>query len=177
MQNSCTVRRKQFKKIIRLVVINPQRGLELIDKLYGKLIYCTAYSVCHNKCSAESVRNKVLIKIWQKAEELTNIDNPEGWIYVTAKNFAKDEISEGRFVKLDENICCGKDYINEFLDDDSFSFLISDLKDEEQEIMILKFAQGYIFREISEILNKPEAAIMSTFYRSLDKIKQKLTKN
>ncbi len=177
MQKSYTVRRKQFKKVIRLVVETPQRGLEIFNNIYGRLVYCTAYAVCHNKYNAESVRNKVLTKVWQKAEELINVDNPEGWIYVTTKNFAKDEISEGRFVKLDENICCSKDYINEFLDDDSFSFLISDLKNIEQQIMLLKFTQGYIFREISEILNKPEAAIMSTYYRALDKIKQKFIKN
>ena len=57
---------------------------------------------------------------------------------------------------------------------DSFEYLIHTLKDDEQEIMILRFRKGYTFQDISDLQEKPLPTVTTTYYRALQKIKKVL---
>lgn len=51
---------------------------------------------------------------------------------------------------------------------------LSNLSDEKQEIVKLRFWGELKFSEIAEIMNKNEAAVKKMFYRTLNEIKEKL---
>ncbi len=73
---------------------------------------------------------------------------------------------------LDENIVADEDKIQEVLDKDSFYWMIKDLSEIEQTIMIHKFVSQHTFQEIADELGKPLTTITSIYYRALDKIRK-----
>ena len=174
MQKIDAKKRKTFIKIIRLVIKDPENGLNKFYNEYGKLIYFTARSVGCSQLQAESVVNKVLVKIWQKASNLFTIENPEGWVYVVAKNCAKDEINEIWHLELNEKICEAQDSYQEVFSKDNFEYLISPLKEEEKSLIVLKVVNRCTFQEIADGLGKPLATVTSIYYRALGKIKKLL---
>lgn len=165
------VEKEKFNKILRLIKKDSQKGLECFYKEYGKLIYLTAKS---NGCSHEKanvVVNTVLIKIWKKATQISDINNPKAWVYTVAKNCTKDELGEVWHLELKEEICEAKDDFQKVIDNNGFEYLISPLKDEEKELFLLKFVTGCTFQDIADSFEKPLPTITTTYYRALEKIK------
>ena len=161
----------KFNKILRLITKDAQKGLELFYNEYGKMIYLRARSVGCSHEKAEIVVNSVLIKIWQNANKIKNIENPRAWVSTVAKNCAKDELGEVWHLELKEEICESKDDIQKVVDKNGFEYLISPLKDEEKELFILKFVAGCTFQDIADSFEKPLPTITTTYYRALEKIK------
>ncbi len=172
MQKIDSKKRKTFKKIVRLIIKNSQEGLKLFYDEYGKMIYMTAKSVGCKHEQAEAVVNAVMSKVWRKRDDLFEIENPEGWIYVVAKNCAKDEINEVWCLELNDKICKAEDSFEEIDSNDNFERLISVLKFEERELITIRFVRGNSFQEIANMLEKPLATVTSTYYRALEKIKK-----
>ncbi len=165
------VEKEKFNKILRLIKKDAQKGLECFYNEYAKMIYLTAKSRGCSDDKANVVVNTVLIKIWKKVEQISNIDNPKAWVYIVAKNCAKDELGEVWHLELKEEICEGKDDFQKVIDDSGFEYLISPLKDEEKELYVLKFLGGCTFQDIADYFEKPLPTITTTYYRALEKIK------
>lgn len=161
----------KFNKILQLIKKDGQKGLEFFYKEYGKLIYLTAKSCGCSEEKANVVVNSVLIKIWKKASEIADIENPKAWVYTVARNCAKDELGEVWHLELKEEICEAKDDFQKVIDNNGFEYLISPLKDEEKEIFIFKFVIGYTFQDIADSFGKPLPTITTMYYRALEKIK------
>ncbi|MBQ7339909.1 MAG: sigma-70 family RNA polymerase sigma factor [Clostridia bacterium] len=168
--------KEKFNKIIRLIGKDAQKGLECFYEEYGKIIYLTAKT---NGCSHEKaniVINTVLIKIWQKAEQISNVENPKAWVSTVAKNCAKDELNEAWGLELKEEICASSDGLQEVVGKNEFDYLLSPLKDDEKDLFVLRFVVGCTFQEIADFLKKPLPTITTTYYRALEKIKNFLKK-
>lgn len=170
-------RKKQFKKLMREIRRDPEKGLRRFYEAYAKIILTTAQVICRSKDKADEVVNDVLVKIWKLSGTVQEIDNPEGWIYIITANTAKDSLRERNLFSLDENIVAGEDEIEELLDRDSFYWMIKDLSEIEKTIMIHKFVSLYTFQEIAYELDKPLTTVTSIYYRALEKIKKKLEEN
>ena len=166
----------KFNKILRLIKKDAQKGLECFYEEYGKLIYLTARSSGCSHEKANVVVNSVLIKIWKKASQIADIENPKAWVYTVARNCAKDELGEVWHLELKEEICGAKDDFQQVIDNNGFEYLISPLKDEEKELLLLKFVVGHTFQDIADSLEKPLPTITTTYYRALGKIKNFLKK-
>lgn len=165
-------KKKQFEKLMKEIRRDPEKGLRRLYDAYAKIMQTTAQVICRSTDKANEVVNDVLVKIWKLAEKIEDIDNPEGWIYVITANTAKDSLRERNSFPLEEDIAASKDAIQEVLDRNSFYWMIQDLSEIEQAIMIHKFVSGCTFQEIAEVLEKPMTTVTSTYYRALDKIKK-----
>ncbi len=168
--------KQKFNKILRLIIKDAQRGLECFYNEYGKLIYWTAKSKGCSEEKANVVVNTVLIKIWQKASQITNIEYPKAWVCTIARNCARDELNEVWHLELKEEICESNDDLQKVIDENSFEYLISHLKKDEKELFVLKFIAKCTFQEIANYFDKPLPTITTIFYRALDKIKKFLNK-
>lgn len=165
------VERRKFNKIIRLIRKDAQKGLECFYYEYGKFIYTTAK---YNGCSGEKasiVVNTVLVKIWKKANQISDIENPTAWLSTVVKNCVRDELNKPWCLELKEGICEANDNLQKVIDKNGFEYLLTPLKDSERELFTLRFVIGYTFKDIAIYFNKPLATITTTYYRALKKIK------
>ncbi len=165
-------RKKQFKKLMKEIRRDPEKGLRRFYEGYAKIIQTTAQVICRSTDKANEVLNDVLVKIWKLAENSEDIDNPEGWVYIITVNTAKDAMRERYVFPLDENIVSDEDKIQQVLDEYSFYWMIKDLSEIEQTIMIHKFVSRNTFQEIADELGNPLTTITSIYYRALEKIKK-----
>ncbi|MBR2498750.1 MAG: sigma-70 family RNA polymerase sigma factor [Clostridia bacterium] len=163
--------KQKFNKILRLIRKDAQKGLECFYEEYGRMIYLTAKNTGCSDEKANVVVNTVLIKIWRKAKELSEISNPKAWICTVTKNCARDELSEVWQLELKEEICATDDDFHKVIDKNGFEYLISPLKEIERELFILKFMGGYTFQDIANSFGKPLPTITTIYYRALEKIK------
>lgn len=165
-------RKKQFKKLMKAIKRDPEKGLRQFYEKYARIIQTTAQVICRSTDKANEVVNDVLVKIWKLARTIGEIDNPEGWIYVITANTAKDSLRERNLFPLNENIVASVDELQRVLDRHSFYWMIKDLSEIEQTIMIHKFVSQYTFQEIADELGKPLTTITSIYYRALEKMKK-----
>ena len=175
-ENNQETLKKEFLALLKRISKDPQGGLKEFYEKYGKLIKCTARLFCGNDFTANEIVNEVLIKIWRNSDTFGEIANPEGWIYVITSNCAKSLLRKRRYVPLNETLAAEKDGIQEFIDTDSFYFMIKDLSVVEQQIIIHKYISQFTFEEIGDLLNKSTSTVSSTFYRSIEKIKERMKK-
>ena len=120
---------KDFVALLERMRENPHDGLKEFYERYGKLITCTAAIFFKNAYTVNEIVNEVLIKVWKKSKTVSKIDNPEGWIYVITANCAKSLLRRRKFLSLKESMVDKRDGIQEFIDEDSFYFMIKDLSD------------------------------------------------
>ena len=170
-------RKKQFKKLMKEIRRDPEKGLCRFYEVYAKIIQTTAQVICRSTDKANEVVNDVLVKIWKLAKTIVNIENPEGWIYIITANAAKNSLPKRYIFPLEENIVADEDEFQEILDRDSFCWMIKNLSEVEQMIMTHKFVLQYTFQEIADELNKPLATVTSMYYRALEKIKKDIEEN
>ena len=169
--------KKEFLAILKRIKKDSEDGLRIFYERYGKLITCTARLYCRNDFELREIVNEVLIKIWRNADRFGEIANPEGWIYVITSNFAKSLLKKRCYVPLEETVADEKDGIQEFIDRDSFYFMIKDLSETERQVITHKFASRLTFEDIGKMLGKSTSTVSSIFYRAIEKIKEKTGKN
>jgi len=168
---------EKLHNLIKKIAKGKKGGLEEFYDAYGSMIYIAAMSACHSKEKADEVVNTVLIKIWKSAKRLQDHEINEGWLYITTINCAKDKLEEETWLPLEENRVDERNEIDEMIDRESFISMIGGLSKAEQELLIYKFVQKMTFEEIAQKLDRPLSTVSSTYYRSLEKIKEKLIKN
>ena len=166
--------RQQFNKLMKAIRKNPEKGLHQFYETYAKIITQTANVICRSKDKADEAVNDVLVKIWKSAKTVGEVDNPEGWIYIITVNTAKDVMRERYSFPLDEDIVAEDDKIQEIVDKHSFYWMIKDLSEMEQMVLIHKFALRYTFQDIADEKDKSLTTITSIYYRALEKIKKNL---
>lgn len=174
-RKSAVVRKKRFTNLMKTIRLNPQKGLNEFYERYSRMIHTTAQLICRSADAINEVVNHVLVKIWKLAQTYNkDIENPEGWLYTITLNTAKDAVREKYLYPLDEDILFKEDKIQEVVDNNSFYWMIQDLPEDEQKIIILKFVSRYTFNEIASEMNKPPGTVTSVYYRALGKIRTKL---
>lgn len=175
MQNT-NERNKKFKDIINLILKDRDKGTELFYREYIRLITIAVRNVTPDPNKVNSAVNTVLITTWQNAKKLHKIKNPEGWLYVVARNCAKKENNERWDSELTEEICAITNAFDKIEADDAFCYLIRMLDEEEKEIMTLRFCADYTLKTIASHMRKPLSTITSSYYRAKEKIKKSLKK-
>ena len=82
---------EQFNSLIKRFAAKDEDAMEDFFKEYGKLIHEAASPIVKSFLANEVV-NDVLLRIWQVADRLKEIDKPLGWLLTVSKNCAKDRL-------------------------------------------------------------------------------------
>jgi RNA polymerase sigma-70 factor (ECF subfamily) len=125
----------------------------------------------------KEIFQEVLWKVWKSSDCPKMIDNPKGWIYTITVNTIKSNLRKRKFYPLKEDVLAAKDEIEEFIEKDSLNYMLQGLSEQEKYIVTQKAISKITFREIAQTMRKPIGSISSIYYRTVDKIKEKLEKN
>ena len=129
-----------------------------------------------NRDDADDLANNVFLAF---SDQYRKIENIEHWIrkvlFLTFVNWYKKQ-KKYSHSQIYENLTI-QDSIPNFgdnIDLQKISSIISELKESKQKIIKMRFWEGLKFNEISEKLNKNEAAVKKMLYRTLEEIRNKL---
>jgi len=153
--------------------------------LYVEKIYRFVYLKLSNKEEAEDITSDIFLKTWQyliDPEQGKDIKSFSGFIYQMARNKIID-VYRSRSRRKEDSIDIdihihieSKDNnfekIEQKHDAEIILKLIKQLKQEYQEILVLKYVEDMSTKEIANILGKTTTSVRVTMHRALKKLKQ-----
>ena len=150
---------------------------------YKDKLYRFALKMLGNEFDAEDVVQEVLVKVWQKSDQLELIDNKQAWCMTVTRNLSIDKI-RGR---KSTNASAIEDY--HYLTDtkptpdiqtedkESLSIVMKTLNSlpvNQKEIIHLRDIEGYTYKEIAEITGYSEEQVKVNLFRARQKLKHEL---
>lgn len=164
--------------IIIKLVKKAQKGddkafLKLFQQ-YEEDIYRMAYVYVKNESDALDVVQEVAYRSFKKIKTLKNPEYFKTWLIKIAITCSID------LVRKNNNVVQLKPEYDEcisFEDEDiplsiTLQELLDQLNEDEKSIVILKFYEGYSFKEIADLLNMPIGSAKSVLYRALGKLRK-----
>lgn len=146
---------------------------------YVKKIYDFIYYKTLNKEVAEDITSIVFIKAWDKIGQFKD-GNFSAWLYMIARNAVTDYYRrEKGHDDIDDcwDLADKNDFLAEIddgLNVDIIKEAMKSLKDQDREILIMRFWLDLPFSEIAERLNKKEGAVKMALGRALKDLKNKI---
>ena len=166
-------RSDKFKEIIDLILNDKDKGTNLFYQEYIQIITIAVRSVNPDPDKVKSAINTVLITTWQNAKNLREIRNPEGWLYVVARNCAKKENTDRWDSELTEDMHPITNAFDKIEDDDLLildgvedEFIFSD-GEKNNTIKIDNFSER---RKSRNLNNLPNLKLLTTVHGEIRKI-------
>lgn len=153
---------------------------ELYD-LYVEKIYRFVYFKISNREEAEDLTSDVFLKTWNYLMENTEkeLGSFSGLIYRIARNNIIDHYrkkSRMQEVALDEGVDApANDLIQQVeigYDVEKLMDLVKKLKQDYQEVLILRYVEELSVGEIAEIMNKSSVGVRVLLHRATNKLKE-----
>ena len=159
---------------------------ELYD-LYVEKIYRFVYFKINNKEEAEDLTSEVFLKTWNYLIEYAEkeIDSFSGLIYRISRNAIVDfyrkkaRHNECNIDTFEDTLVGKSDVqgIEDGYDVEKLMIIIKKMKQEYQEVILLKHVEELSVAEIAQILDKTRTGVRVTLHRAMKKLKDLSSKN
>ncbi|PAK35220.1 RNA polymerase sigma factor [Peribacillus simplex] len=161
-------------KLVKKAQKGDDKAFIKLFQQYEEDIYRMAYVYVKNESDALDVVQEVAYRSFKKIETLKNPEYFKTWLIKIAITCSID------LVRKNKNVVQLKPEYDEcisFEDEDiplsiTLQELLDQLNEDEKSIIILKFYEGYSFKEIADLLNMPIGSAKSVLYRALGKLRK-----
>ncbi len=170
-------------KVERLVVQAVNGKTDAFGELYiifVEKIYRYIFYHVKSKTIAEDITGEVFLKAWRAISSCRGKENTfSSWLYRIAHNQVIDNLrSQRKYLSVDMESLAevgGPELeAEEKLERQELLATISDLPQNQKQVIILKFIEGLDNREIGRIMGKNQGAIRVLQMRALATLRQKL---
>jgi RNA polymerase sigma-70 factor (ECF subfamily) len=161
---------------IELVKQGHKDEYSVIVQTYMKKAYYIALGFVKREQDAVDVSQDAFIKAYKHIKTFKKGHAFFPWFYKILKNLCLDWLRKRKnthAVPLEEATCAAKAQFPEELKIRLWNG-INQLALEEREIIILRYFQGFSYKEIAQILNKPIGSVMSSLYYAKKKLRSKV---
>ena len=145
---------------------------------YFDELYSYGFKIHPNQDFAKDCVQDVFVELYERRSFLTKPKNLRNYLYQSVRNKAYRKLERERKYyefKIDNSRYITEDDI--FDDENSkrnkevLSCLIKNLSKKQQEILFLRFSQGFDYDEIGELLNIDKSSVRKQVYRTIKKIR------
>ena len=131
-----------------------QAVMPIKDKLYRY-----AFRILGNQMAAEDVVQEVFIKVWNRREEVKEIDNKEAWCMTVTRNLALDKLRKKKYAHepVEEHYAIKDSTMDPAQQVQSNNIMtlikeaINALPNDQKQVVHLRDVEGYKYKEIAEI--------------------------
>lgn len=150
-----------------------QKALEKLYEQTSYAIYGFALSILHNTQDAEDILQEVYVKIFTAAHTYQSKGKPMAWMLTITRNLALMRIREQKKAILMPTEDIHNEYQPAVTDEDIMVLeaMLSELKDEERQIVMLHSITGLKHREIAKLMDMPLPTVLSKYNRALKKLR------
>lgn len=149
---------------------------------YAEPIYRYLYRYLGNAELAEDLTSEVFVRLLQVlGTPRAPRDQIRGWLYRVAHNLAMDwfrQQAKESSLSLDEELVAGGDSPSTRLEDDQrqqrLREAIRQLTPGQQQVIVLRFAEGLKLGEIGQLLSKSEGSVKLIQYRAMRRLRKLL---
>ena len=157
----------------------------VLYKLHLDEIYRYIFFRVSNDRDAEDLTEQVFLNVWEALPEFEYQGKPfTSWVYRIAHNIVIDYYRSNNKKPVpieelhsDKLITDHPTTLQKVIENEEYQMLanaISKLTDEQQQVIILRFIEGFSHREVAEVLDKNEGACRMIQFRALKALKESL---
>jgi RNA polymerase sigma-70 factor (ECF subfamily) len=171
---------KEIKKLIKRAKNGESEAFGQIYDCYINRVYRFLLLKVSNREEAEDMSQQVFMKAWEALPRFENEGVPfVSWLFRIARNLAIDFYrTKKNVVSLNEEI--GNEVLEDSPEDIFFNVqkkelvmnAIEDLTEEQKEVVVLRFVEGFSYSEMSKITQKNQAALRILQHRAVKKLKK-----
>ncbi len=152
------------------------------DELISTILYLVG-----NREDAQDIAQETFLKCWRIGEQLSEIQNIRAWIFRVALNTAKD-LQRSAWRRRSRNyqgeemmIASRESSPMDLLESQESLYhlkqAISNLREEEKEVFLLRQNGGLTYEQIAEIRNAPVGTVKTQMRTALQKLRRVLDPN
>lgn len=151
---------------------------------YFERLYRYAYRFVDCPETAQDIASETLHRLLEALYKGSGPDDLAHWLFRVAHNLAIDTIRKrpaNGIISLEPDIAADSAENTEtlaesHLEQERIRFAMRQLTDDQQNVVILKYMEGYSNDEISNLIHKPSGAIKSLQHRALGALRHALSK-
>lgn len=169
--------------IVIYSIMNATHFLDLVTPVQNKM-YRFALSMLGDPTEAEDVTQDIILKLWEKRQELNLIENVEAWLIRAVKNKCIDRFRAKR------NSEVSLDHVFHYESQDQspasvtesndlmklIQTMMEELPDGQRDAILLRDVQGYAYEEIADELNMSLSQVKINIHRARKFLKTELQK-
>lgn len=166
--------------LVTKVLSGERDAFDMLIRKYQGIIYNYIFKITLNKEDTEDILQEVFIKAYKNLYRLENKERFYSWLFKIAVNTMNTSFKskkQGTFVEESEMLdikCNVKDTPEERLQikEENLELLkkLSVLNEEERNAIVLKYVQGFSYKEVGEILGIKEETIKTKLHRAKKKL-------
>ena len=163
-------------------IMKQQEFLNIISPFKDK-VFRIAKRLLVSSEEAEDATQEVLIRLWNKKQELTKYNSVEALAVTMTKNYCLDQLKSKRASNLKlvhSNYSDNQAGADKQLEDkDSWSWvekIMNNLPEQQKLIVQMRDVEEYEFSEIAKVLDMNETAVRVALSRARKTIKENLVK-
>lgn len=164
---------------IEMLVIKSKKGdisafMELL-KEKQELFYKISFTYTNNPHDAEDCLSEASIKGFEKIKQLKKEDKFYSWFTSILINICRQQFREKRNISSEEELNEVRDMFsyNSIEDKIIIESLLDKLKEDEREILVLRYLKDYSIAQVATIMDIPVNTIKTKIYRSLNFLRAK----
>lgn len=146
---------------------------------YHQKLYRVAYRLLEDACDAEDVVQEAYIKLWNKRDELIQVENSEAYCVILLRNLCLDFLRTKKkhlFQSTEDTVISDQQILSdeiETIDEIKHIETIIDLLPEQQrKIIKLRHFDDYSNEEIEEIMGLTSVNVRVLMSRARKKVKE-----
>ena len=163
---------------------NPKKKFGKIYDKYVKKIYRFIFLKVSSQEAAEDLTAQVFTKGWKRFRTSQDIENPSAYLYQVARAELADYYRKrNRFQIISteaDSITDPQPSMEENQqaqsDIEMMRTSLSKLNDDEQNVVIWRYLDGLSFKEIAQIMERPEGTIRVMLHRALKELREKMNR-
>jgi len=177
----------QLTHLQQLVTAGDQRAFEDLYRLFFTRLFNFSMLYIHKKEVAEEIVNDIMMKVWDRKEELTSIHNLETYLFVAVRNHSlnylaqyspyhvsiEPDTSQGQLIDLHDP--------NKELELKELHFrlkqAIDELPDRCRTVFRLIREEGFRYKQVAEILNISPRTVETQLFRAIKKLDKIIEKS
>jgi RNA polymerase sigma-70 factor (ECF subfamily) len=152
---------------------------EIYDR-YAEAIYRYLYRYVGDASQAEDLTSEVFLKLLQVLNtSRAPRDRLQGWLYRVAHNLAMDwfrQAPKNATLLLDEGLVAGDDSplaeVEKRQTRQQLRAVIGQLTPDQQQVILLRFGEGFKISEVSRLMSKSEGAVKILQHRAIKRLRK-----
>jgi RNA polymerase sigma-70 factor, ECF subfamily len=175
------------KDLVQQAIKRNRAAFTILYDRYVDQVYRHVYYKVSNQHDAEDITQVTFVKAWKAIDKYTTTGAPfAAWLFTISRNLIADHykkrpqqvnIDEVDGEKLVDQDSDPEGLAEEHFDETTVKQAVLRLKGDKQQVIMMRFIDGFGYAEIARALKKNEGAVRVIQYRALAELRQLLQRD
>ncbi len=172
-----------IEEIFAGIADNDESAFKELFERYFQQLYATMLVYTKNATDAEDIVQSIFLKVWERRGLLHKVDNPESWLFITARNEFLDRFrklrSEEKYRRhlltlFADSAASPEEFIIAAQREATVRKAIEALPEKQQQAILLSRRDGLTYDEIAVAMGIARTTVKEHISRALKSIKDYL---